>query len=32
VRSDRGLAEETWPARFVEWMKDMNLLSPKKSS
>jgi endo-1,4-beta-xylanase len=30
VRSDRGLAEETWPARFRDWMKDIGMLAPKK--
>jgi endo-1,4-beta-xylanase len=31
VRQDRGFAQETWPARFVDWMKDINMLTPKKS-
>lgn len=30
VRKDRGLAEETWPGRFVEWLKDMKMIEPKK--
>lgn len=30
VRSDRSLAQETWPGRFRDWMKDIGMLAPKK--
>lgn len=26
VRSDRGIAEETWPARFHDWLNDIGML------
>jgi endo-1,4-beta-xylanase len=30
VRNDRGIAVETWPARFVDWMNDIGMLKAKK--
>jgi hypothetical protein len=30
VRNDRSIAEETWPARFVDWLKDSRMLRAKK--
>lgn len=30
VRNDRSIAEETWPTRFVDWMRDIQMLPKKK--
>jgi acetyl esterase/lipase len=30
VRNDRSIAVETWPARFLDWMKDVGMLKAKK--
>lgn len=29
VRNDRGYAEETWPARFLDWLGDVGMLKAK---
>ena len=29
VRNDRGIAVETWPARFHDWLGDIGMLKAK---